>query len=245
MSDPVFLIDVLPAGTTAILDGAEGRHAATVRRLTVGERLLLADGAGGVASCTVAAVRKESLDLTVTDVTRTPAPTTRIAVVQGLPKGDRGELAVEMLTEAGVDEIVPWQASRSITRWRDARGEKALARWRSTAREAAKQSRRIWLPDVTALATTSDIRRRLGEADIALVLHEEASLPLSGIDFPAAGTATNVVLVVGPEGGIAPDEIAAFMQAGAVSVRLGPSVLRTSTAGVAGLAVVSALTGRW
>lgn len=242
MSDPVFLVDVLPEGTTAILDGPEGRHAATVRRLALGERLLLADGVGGLATCEVTVVRKESLDLAVLDVTRIPAPAPKVTVVQALPKGDRGELAVEMLTEAGVDEVVPWQASRCVTRWKDTRGDKALARWRSTAREAAKQSRRAWLPKVTGLATTSKVAALLGEADIALVLHEEATSRLSSMDFSGQGS---VVLVIGPEGGVAPGEIEAFEQAGAVPVRLGSSVLRTSTAGVAALAVVSAGTGRW
>ena len=132
-------------------------------------------------------------------------------VVQALPKGDRGELAVEVLTEAGVDEIVPWQAARCVTRWRDARGEKALDRWRSTAREAAKQSRREWLPKVTSAATTGEIKQRLAKADLALVLHEEASIPLSGIQFPQAGDMAEVILVVGPEGGMAPEEIDAFV----------------------------------
>ena len=245
MSDPVFLVETLPAGPTAVLDGPEGRHAATVRRLAAGERLLLVDGNGGVARCEVSAALRESLQLTIVDVSRVPAPTPRIVVVQALPKGDRGELAVEVLTEAGVDEIVPWQASRCVTRWRDARGEKALGRWRSTAREAAKQSRREWLPIVTAAATTSEIKQRLAKADLALVLHEEASIPLAGIQFPQAGDIAEVILVVGPEGGVAPAEIDAFTEVGAVTVRLGTSVLRTSTAGVAALAVVSALTGRW
>lgn len=245
MSDPVFLVDALPAGPTAVLDGDEGRHAATVRRIGVGERLLLVDGAGGVARCEVSVARKDALELTIVDVSQTPAPTPRLVVVQALPKGDRGELAVEMLTEAGVDEIVPWQAARCVTRWRDARGEKALARWRSTAREAAKQSRREWLPVVTSAATTGEIKQRLAKADLALVLHEEAAIPLSGIQFPQAGDMAEVILVVGPEGGVAPDEIDAFAAAGAQAVRLGSSVLRTSTAGVAALAVVSALTRRW
>jgi 16S rRNA (uracil1498-N3)-methyltransferase len=245
VSDPVFLVDALPTGTTAVLDGAEGRHAATVRRLTPGELLLLADGAGGLARCEVAAVRRESLDLAVLDVTTVPAPDPRITVVQALPKGDRGELAVEMLTEAGVDTIVPWQATRCVTRWRDARGDKALAKWRSTAREAAKQSRRAWLPEVTALTTTSDVAALLSEADSALVLHEASSVPLSTVDLLVTGDHTHIVLVVGPEGGVAPAEIDTFVQAGAVAVRLGDSVLRTSTAGVAALAVVSSRTGRW
>jgi 16S rRNA (uracil1498-N3)-methyltransferase len=191
----------------------------------------------------VTAARKDVLDLAVLSADRHPAPSPRITVVQGIPKGDRGELAVEMLTEAGVDEIVPWQASRCVTRWRDARGEKSLGRWRSTAREAAKQARRAWLPAVTDAHSTAQVAAVLGGAATALVLHEEATEPLSRIALPAAAGA--VVLVVGPEGGIAPAELAEFERAGAIAVRLGETVLRTSTAGVTAAAIVLAATGRW
>ncbi|GAA3387899.1 16S rRNA (uracil(1498)-N(3))-methyltransferase [Cryptosporangium minutisporangium] len=243
MTDPVFLIAELPAVGPAVLDGPEGRHAALVRRLGPGETLLLADGAGGRASCVVVAAERDSLRLDVRVVERVPRPSPVVTVVQALPKGDRGEAAVEMMTEAGVDVVVPWSASRSITRWKEARGDKALARWRSTAREAAKQSRRLWLPEIADLASTADVRKILTSMDAAFVLHEDAVEPLA-VTALATGL-TSVALVVGPEGGIAPDELDAFVAAGAVPVRLGPTVLRTSTAGVAALAVVNTRTGRW
>ncbi|EXG80435.1 16S rRNA (uracil(1498)-N(3))-methyltransferase [Cryptosporangium arvum] len=243
MTDPVFLVDELPPVGPAVLDGPEGRHAATVRRLGPGETLLLADGVGGRASCVVVAADRDSLRLDVRTAERVPRPTPTVTVVQALPKGDRGEAAVEMMTEAGADTIVPWSASRSVTRWKEARGDKALARWRSTAREAAKQSRRLWLPEVADLASTADVRKLLSVHDAAFVLHEDATAPLAGTS-PAAEIGT-IALVVGPEGGIAPDELESFVQVGAVPVRLGPTVLRTSTAGVAALAVVNALTSRW
>lgn len=239
---PVFLVEALPAGPTAVLDGPEGRHAATVRRLRPGERLLLADGAGGLAACRASAVTADRLDLEVLGVDRVPAASPQVTVVQALPKTDRGERAVEAMTEAGVDTVVPWQAVRCVTRWREGRGEKALAGWRSTARESAKQARRAWLPTVTELASTAQVRARLAAADVALVLHEGADEPLASVPLPDVGT---IVLVVGPEGGIAPDEVAAFTAVGAAAVRLGPTVLRTSTAGVAALAVVNAHTPRW
>jgi 16S rRNA (uracil1498-N3)-methyltransferase len=242
LSDPVFLVPTLPQIGLALLDGPEGRHAAVVRRLGPGERLLLADGSGGRASCVVLSVEREALRLDVESVERVPRPEPLVTVVQALPKGDRGETAVEMMTEVGVDTVVPWQASRCVTRWREARGDKALGRWRATAREAAKQSRRFWLPDVAELASTTAVRTLLATADAAFVLHEEAVEPLAGVSVPAVGS---VVLVVGPEGGIAPEELAAFADAGALPVRLGATVLRTSTAGVAALAVVSARTPRW
>jgi 16S rRNA (uracil1498-N3)-methyltransferase len=163
-------------------------------------------------------------------------------VAQALAKGDRGELAVEMLTEVGVDEIVPWAAQRSVVQWKAERGDKALRRWRSTAREAAKQSRRAWLPVVTEPADTSQVAARLTAAAVALVLHEEASLPLGTGDLPDNG---EIVLVVGPEGGIALDELDAFTAAGARMATLGPTVLRTSTAGPVAAAVLLSRTARW
>jgi 16S rRNA (uracil1498-N3)-methyltransferase len=169
-----------------------------------------------------------------------PPPSPRLVVVQALPKGDRAELAVQAMTEVGVDEIVPWQASRSIVRWQGDRGTKALDRWRATAREAAKQSRRAHLPVVSGVTGREVVERLRG---FGLALHEEASTPLSTVDIPSS--VTEVVLVVGPEGGIAPEELDAFTAAGATPVRLGSTVLRTSTAGVAALAVLNARTGRW
>jgi 16S rRNA (uracil1498-N3)-methyltransferase len=242
VTDALFLVDEVPDGPTYRLAGAEGHHAADVMRLRVGESALLGDGAGGVAECTVEAVGKGVLDLRITAVRREPPPSPRLVVAQGLAKGDRGELAVQAMTEAGVDEIVPWQASRSVVRWHGERGERARQRWSATAREAGKQSRRAYLPSVAPTADTAAVAARLGTAAAAYVLHETADLPLTGVTPPAAG---EVVLVVGPEGGIAPAELDAYSAAGARLVRLGATVLRTSTAGVAALAVLNARTGRW
>ncbi|MFG3439986.1 16S rRNA (uracil(1498)-N(3))-methyltransferase [Nonomuraea sp. NPDC047897] len=241
MTVPVFLSDVLD-GPELVLGGAEGRHAAAVRRVRAGERVDLTDGAGAVAECVVREVLKDALRLDVTGRYEVARPSPRIVVVQGLPKGDRGELAVEMMTEAGVDVIVPWAASRSITQWKGERAAKALGRWRSTAREAAKQARRFHLPEVTEPASTAGVAELLAGAALGLVLHEEAAEPLSGVALPAGG---DIVVVVGPEGGVSDDELGRFRAAKAVPVLLGPTVLRTSTAGVAAAAVLSARTGRW
>jgi 16S rRNA (uracil1498-N3)-methyltransferase len=241
---PLFLVDTLPAGGETVLGGAEGHHAAAVRRLRPGEPVRLADGAGGLAECTVvgpAGPPAGGLRLAVAAVRRLSPPTPRFVLVQALAKGDRGELAVELATEVGVDEVLPWAAARSVTRWEGARGERSLARWRSTAREAAKQSRRAWVPVVAGLHTTRQVAARI-ERSAALVLHEAAAEPLTRAALPTAG---DLVLVVGPEGGLDPAELAAFAAAGARAVRLGEPVLRTSTAGAAALAVLSARTGRW
>lgn len=244
MTPPLFLLDPLPEGDEVVLDGDEGRHAARVKRLGAGEAVLLADGRGGLIHGEVAAVAGDSLRVTVLRREAVPAPRPRLVVVQALPKGDRAELAVETMTELGVDEIVPWAASRSIVQWHGARGERAREKWQRAAHEAAKQSRRAWLPVVAPLASTADVARR---AAGALVLHEDATEPLAGADLDAGAAAGSgeVMVVVGPEGGIAPDELAAFARAGARTVRLGGPVLRTSTAGAAALAVLSVRVGRW
>jgi 16S rRNA (uracil1498-N3)-methyltransferase len=241
MTPPLFLLDPLPDDDLFVLDGDEGRHAARVQRLGVGESLWVSDGHGAVLDCVVAEVLAAGLRLTVLGRRSEPDADPRLVVVQALPKGDRGELAVEMLTELGVDEVVPWAASRSIAQWRDARGAKALDKWRRTAREAAKQSRRVHVPVVAELATTAQVAERLGAAT-GLVLHEAAATSLAGAALPSAG---EVVLVVGPEGGISDDELARFAAAGGQAVRLGEPVLRTSTAGVAALAALSVRLGRW
>ena len=237
MSPPLFLVDALPAGDTGRLDGPEGHHAADVQRLRVGETLILADGRGSLATCTVTSVERGALAVHLEETRRWPAPRPSVTVVQGIAKGDRGELAVQAMTEVGVDAVVPWEAARSIVRWRD---DRPVQRWRATAREAAKQARRPWLPTVTAAESTAAVARRLSAS--ALVLHEDAHQRLAAVELPTDG---ELVLVVGPEGGIAPEELAAFQAAGAVPVRLGDSVLRTSTAGVAALAALSVRLGRW
>ncbi len=236
MTPPLFLLDPLPPGDLVVLDGDEGRHAARVKRIGPGEDVLVGDGHGSIASCTVEVAAADRLTLRVHGRRTEPRPDPRVVVVQALPKGDRAELTVELLTEVGVDEIVPWAASRSIGQWR---GTKSLAKWRRTAAESAKQSRRAWVPDVRDLASTADVAAR---ATGALVLHESATAALADAGLPDSG---EIVLIVGPEGGIADDEIAALIEAGATPVRLGGPVLRTSTAGAAALAALSLRLGRW
>ena len=244
MTAPVFVCDraALLAGPRVRLDGDEGRHAATVRRLDVGEPVVLVDGAGLRAEGVVAAVGKAALEVEVSSRTETEPPSPRLVVVQALPKADRGHVAVETLTEVGVDVVVPWAAARCVTQWRGDRADKSLARWRSTAREAAKQSRREWFPEVPALASTADVAALLGSAALGVVLHETATAALGSVAVPTAG---DVVVVVGPEGGIADDELAAFADAGALAYRLGPTVLRTSTAGTVAAALLLGRTARW
>jgi 16S rRNA (uracil1498-N3)-methyltransferase len=249
MTAPVFVVDSLEGvgpGSTIDVEGPEGRHAVSVRRLQPGEAVVLTDGLGrGAAGVVLSVSGKDHLVVEPFEFPVEPEPSPRITVVQALPKGDRGELAVETMTETGVDAIVPWSAARCITQWKGDRGLKALAKWRATAREAGKQSRRLRFPEVADAATTKQVAALLAKSDFAAVLHEDrdyGSESLATAELPSAG---EIVLVVGPEGGVSEQELALFEEAGAKAYRLGRSVLRTSTAGTAATALLLGRTGRW
>jgi 16S rRNA (uracil1498-N3)-methyltransferase len=240
VTDPLFFTATLgrpEVGSLATLDGDDGRHAVVVRRIRPGERIVVGDGQGfGVRGC-VREVGRAELTFEVTETLAAAETGRRVAAVQALAKGDRSELAVEMLTETGVATIIPWAASRSVVRWSGERGDRSRAKWQATAREAAKQSRRLRIPDVTPPMTTADVARRIREADAALVLHEAAPEPLSAQVVPESA---EVVIVIGPEGGIAPEELEAFRAAGAGVVSISDGVLRTSTAGAVAVALLRA-----
>ncbi|KUI30396.1 rRNA methyltransferase [Mycobacterium sp. IS-1742] len=243
----LFYVDALPeVGEVAVVDGDAGFHATTVRRIRTGEHLDLGDGVGAVAHCVVEDVGKGRLTARVLDRRVVPPPSPAVTVVQAIPKSDRAELAVELATEAGADRVVAWQAARCVARWDGAKVDKGLRRWRAVARAAARQSRRPHIPPVDGVVSTAELVRRV-TADAAggttvLVLHESATGPLTEVDLTRPRALT---LIVGPEGGIADDELDALTAAGAVAVRLGPTVLRTSTAAAVGLGALGVLTPRW
>lgn len=247
MTAPLFLLDrqdLADAAPGLLLDlaGPEGRHAATVRRVSTGEAVDVADGSGRLVRCRVASTARDVVRLLVEDVEDVPAPDPRFVLVQALAKGGRDELAVELATEIGVDAVVPWQARRSVVVWSGERGERSRAKWADAVRSAAKQARRPWVPVVEPACDTSALARRCRQADAVLVLHEAAAEPLAQAQVPSSG---EVLIVVGPEGGIDDAELEALAAAGGRAVRLGDTVLRSSTAGAAALAVLCARTGRW
>jgi 16S rRNA (uracil1498-N3)-methyltransferase len=242
-SRPYFLVDPVPPRGPYRLTGPEGRHAATVRRLRTGESLVLTDGSGTVADAVVTEVGRAELTVEVDLPTVVAPPAVRVTLVQALPKGDRGELAVELATEAGVDRVVPWAAQRCVARWKSPeQAAKGVERWRAAAREAAKQARRPFLPPVAEPASSATVAELIARSAAGLVLHDAAAAPLSTVAIPDAG---DVVLIVGPEGGLTEEELTMFTAAGGVPVRLGPQVLRTSTAGAVALGALGVLTGRW
>ncbi len=292
MTSPIFFaatgeLAALDVGAVFVLGGAEGRHASTVKRLGAGERIDLVDGAGRRVTGVVRTAGAGELTLLVDGVSVEPGPRLRLVLVQALAKGDRGELAIEAATELGADGFVPWQAERSIVQWKGERAAKSLAKWRATVTAAAKQARRAWVPDVAQAVETSALLPHIRAAALALVLHEEALLPLtaalaqwSAREVSAPGSAVpgsavpdvaapdlargetaghrpgalepdtpgqirEIIILVGPEGGISPRELDLLTGAGAVPVRLGPHVLRSSTAGPAAVALLSVDLHRW
>ncbi|GAB2972684.1 16S rRNA (uracil(1498)-N(3))-methyltransferase [Frigoribacterium salinisoli] len=239
-----YLVDDLAAtepGATVVVTGQEARHAVTVSRVRLGEALRVGDGRGLVVDGEVVEAAPDRLVLRVDRVRTEPVPARRLVLVQALAKGDRDELAVQAATELGVDEVVPWAAARSVSRWQGPKVEKGLARWRTIVREATKQAVRAHVPTVSSVAGVRDLAAR-ASGSLVLVLEPTAERALSSVELGATG---DVVVVVGPEGGIAPHELDALREAGAVPVRLGDSVLRTSTAGPAALAVLAVGLGRW
>lgn len=229
-------------GQVITVDGAEARHAVTVSRVRPGDRLRVGNGAGLLLEGTVLSAEPARLTLRVDDAVETAAATPRIRLVQALAKGDRDELAIQAATELGVDGVIPWTAARSITRWEGAKIIKGHERWSSIVREASKQSIRAWLPEVAPLASTKQLAV-LAATTRMLLLDPTATGRLTEVAVPTDDR--DILLVVGPEGGISPAELLLLEQAGASQVRLGDTVLRTSTAGPAALAILNATLGRW
>lgn len=233
-------IESAKLGSTVMLEGAEARHAVSVSRVQIGEWLSVGNGSGLVVSGTVTSATPQELAVTVESVTETAAASPAVWLVQALAKGGRDEYAVQAATELGVDGVIPWAAARSIVKWEGAKVRKGHDRWSAIVREATKQSIRPWLPEVAELASSRILCALAGEARM-LVLDPAASNPLSAI----TPDARDVVLVVGPEGGISPAELELLTAAGAETVRLGDTILRTSTAGPAAIAVLNAALDRW
>lgn len=256
MSNPVFFsgagaLDQLVPGARYTLQGPEARHAVTVKRLAPGERVDIADGAGKRLTGTVVAASPAELTVECAELTVEEQPDVRLVLVQALAKGDRDELAVETATELGIDAVVPWQSERSIVRWKGERAAKAHAKWQSVVTAAAKQARRAWIPEVRAAVETPGLAAAVAAADLAVILHEDAVRPLRSVleawqsARPSAAGPREILLIVGPEGGISPREVTKLCDAGAVTALLGHHVLRSSTAGPAAVVLASDVLGRW
>ena len=237
MVEPLFHKDNLVAdvGSLVELDGSEGKHAVQVRRMREGEAIQLSDGKGLRVRGTVAELSASTLKLQVTEVIKEELPSRQITLVQALAKGDRDELAIQAATELGATGIIPWQASRSISRWDGPKIAKGQARWQQIVSEAAKQSLRAYTPEVKSIVDTKELEALVSSFDQVLVLDTSATATVAEAGIPSSGS---IALVVGPEGGIEQSELDALQAAGAKLVSLGANVLRTSTAGPALIAAL-------
>jgi 16S rRNA (uracil1498-N3)-methyltransferase len=258
VSNPVFFtasgsLDQMAPDGLFVLEGAEARHAVTVKRLAPGEAVDIVDGAGTRMSGKVVTATSAALEVECTSVAVEERPAIRLVLVQALAKGDRDELAIETATELGVDAVIPWQSDRSIVRWKGDRAAKAHAKWQSVVTAAAKQARRAWIPEVRGAVDTAGLASAVEAADLAVILHEDAVRPFRTVleswyaadGADTGGTAREVFLIVGPEGGISPREVTRLCGQGAVTALLGHHVLRSSTAGPAAVVLASDVLGRW
>jgi len=254
VSNPVFftsagsLAGIVP-GQLFVLEGAEARHAVAVKRLSPGEAVDIVDGAGARMSGKVASAAPSGLEVECGALAMEDRPDIRLVLVQALAKGDRDELAIETATELGIDAVIPWQSERSIVRWKGDRAARAHAKWESTVAAAAKQARRAWIPEVRAAVDTAGLSAAVEGADLAVILHEDAVRPLRTVLEAWQGSGhegiREVLLIVGPEGGISPREVTKLCDKGAVTALLGHHVLRSSTAGPAAVVLASDILGRW
>lgn len=236
MSLPVFIAGDL-SGERIRLDGPEGRHAVTVKRLVPGERVKLIDGRGSwITGEILLAEGKDRLEVGVDTRGHDDGPRPKVTVIQAIPKSERSELAVDLATQAGADAIVAWRSQRTVSKW-GAKADKHLAKWHDAATAAAKQSRRTRIPEISGPLSTTEVAQLI-DGQAAVVLHEDAAARITDVDLDV----DELFLLVGPEGGIGEDELA---QLGATGVRLGPEVYRTASAAMVALSAIGALSGRW
>lgn len=237
----LFLVETISEGEVIEIDGDEAHHAIKVLRINLGEEVLISDGSGNWVRAKVEDIAKKSLTARVVErgfqETRTP----KLVIVQALPKSDRVKEAIEILVESGVDLIIPWQSERSISKWQ----KDSLSKWKSVATAATKQSRRFRVPEIIEQLSLSELLEIESEKSAIVVMHESAEAKISTVVTRKFAELNEIVIVIGPEGGLTENELALLQGAGAHIVGLGPEVFRSAHAGGAALSAVSALIGRW
>jgi len=238
----LFFVDDLPrkVGSSYEFDSDDAQHAIRVLRMSAGEIFLLSDGKGKWSKVKIFAVKKKSLEVEVIETGVQDPLDITFTIVQALPKGDRLKECIELLTEGGVDRIIPWSAQRSI-----GKAEKGVEKLQVTAREASKQSRRLFIPDVADVANTAKVAEMISEHDLALVFHESATSKVSEILTRKYFESKSVLIIIGPEGGITNEELELFKSAGAKVALMGRPILRSAHAGLAALSAVNALIKVW
>lgn len=232
-----FFADFLDENS-AVINEEEAAHALKVLRLRQGDACqALMDGS--VYEATISQIQPQVI-LQLGEKLPSPEPSIRVTLYQGLPKGDKMDFLSQKCTEAGIFRIVPVLFSRCVVKWEKKDDEKKLPRWQRIAAEAAKQSGRAIVPEIGRPVTLKQLCEELKEYDLALVPWEDQKG--NGIRQQFAGQ-KNIAVVIGPEGGMAPEEIEMMRQSGARPVTLGPRIFRTETAGLAALISLMTLSG--
>lgn len=238
---PLFIVENIPDRGDLVIEGDEAHHAGSAARIKVGEKINVTNGKGRIAEVEVLDINKRNIGCRILEVRDETRAKVVLTVIQALTKGDRARETIELLTEGGAELIIPWQAARSIGQWKD--DKDAQGKWRTWAKEATKQSRRTWIPEILDLHTTAQVKRRIQDSDLTIVLHENGAEAFS--EILTSAPPREILLIVGPEGGISDDELASFVSSGARSIRLGKPVFRSAHAGVAALAAIQAAFGIW
>ncbi|WKD58893.1 16S rRNA (uracil(1498)-N(3))-methyltransferase [Corynebacterium caspium] len=258
MSLPVFLhpdLSTATIGSVVELAGPEARHAITVKRLGIGSEIELVDAQLNrrIRAMISHTAGKAALQAEVLGISDEIPADPRVSIVQAIPKAERSELAIDLGTQAGADAFIAWQSQRTVAKWTaGTKAEKGIAKWQTQAAQSAKQARRATIPAVSGPLNTAQVVQWLekeraenlaaGQNLQILVLHEAGATALKDTPVIQSG---HIVLLIGPEGGISPEEITQLEAVGAQIVVLGPEVLRTASASMVALAALGMVTPRW
>ena len=230
------------AGGRVTFDASESRHLARVLRLRPGDTVLATDGAGHDYTVRIESLGEATTGTVLAEATGVAASPLVITLIQGVPKGDRMETIVRAATELGVARLRPALCERTIVhlemgRWRD-----RARRWQRVAREAAKQCGRAVIPEVEPPRPLADWLAAGEPTDLALCLWEGEGTPLARV-LATTASSRSAVIVIGPEGGLARQEVDAARAHGLTVTSLGPRILRTETAGPAIIAILQSRFG--
>jgi 16S rRNA (uracil1498-N3)-methyltransferase len=228
----------LTAGVGNLLDDDEAYHAIKVLRVKVGEIIKISNGVNYWVRGPITQIDKRTLKISVEQSGNIENENPQLILVQALTKSERIKEMLELVTAAGVDQVIPWQSQRAIGKWQ----KDSQIKWQQSIQEACKQSRRVKLPILKKQLNTKELIDVL-QSDFSIVLHESTTTKFSSLQIP--NNISKIYLVIGPEGGITDQEIDSFVKIGSAVVKLGEPILRSAHAGIAALSALQTKLGKW